>query len=101
MQPKVEAAEVPRRLRAGVEPPEDDGTPDVGPWALHRKVHGVLGVHVGDLLGGGEVRFQRAIKWLRHGLEFGVWGQTKFRCRGRVLEQSYDKKSARGGWWLT
>ena len=63
-------------------------------WAT-RKVHGVLGVHVDDLIGGGNAKFQKAITWLKSELEFGAWEQTKFRFRGRELEQTTDKKAIR------
>ena len=59
---------------------------------LKRKIHRVLGGHVDDLLGGGNAKFQKAILWLRSELEFGAWGQMKFRFRGRELEQSPDKR---------
>ena len=60
-----------------------------------REVHGVLGVHVDDLIGGGDHRFQKAIMWLKTELEFGAWEQTKFRFRGRELEQTRDKRVIR------
>ena len=60
-----------------------------------RKVHGVIGVHVDDLIGGGNAKFQKAIAWLKTELEFGAWEQTKFRFRGRELEQTSDKKAIR------
>ncbi len=38
-------------------------------WATG-KVHGVRGVHVGDVIGGGNAKFQKAITWLKPELEF-------------------------------
>ena len=62
-------------------------------WAQRRKIHGVLGVHVDDLLGGGDMKFRKAIEWLKKELEFGAWEQRKFRFRGRELEQATDNKA--------
>ncbi len=53
-----------------------------------RKIHGVLGIHVDDLIGSGN-------KKLKTELEFVVWEQAKFRFRGRELEQTADKKAIR------
>ena len=61
-------------------------------WQPQRHVHGVLGVHVDDLIGGGDQKWQEAIRKLRTELEFGSWEQKKFTFRGRALEQSYDNK---------
>ena len=36
-----------------------------------RNVQGVLGVHV-ELVGGGNLAFQKAVQWLRTELEFGT-----------------------------
>ena len=35
-----------------------------------RDISGVLGVHVDDLVGGGNLAFQKAVQWLRTELEF-------------------------------
>ena len=49
------------------------------------------GVHVDDLVGGGNLVFQKAVQWLR--TEFGTWEQSRFRFRGRELCQDYNRKS--------
>ena len=54
---------------------------------------GVLGVHVDDLVGGGNLAFLKAVQWLRTELEFGTWEQSRFRFRGRELSQEYNRKS--------
>ena len=46
-----------------------------------------------DLVGGGNVVFQKAVQWLRTELEFGTWEQSRFRFRGRELCQDYNRKS--------
>ena len=53
----------------------------------------MLGVHVDDLVGGGNLAFQKAVQWLRTELEFGIWEQSRFRFRGRELSQEYNRKS--------
>ena len=50
-------------------------------------------VHVDDLVGGGNLAFQKAVQWLRTELEFGTWEQSRFRFRGRELSQEYNRKS--------
>ena len=62
-------------------------------WKRQRNVQGVLGVHVDDLVGGGNLAFQKAVQWLRTELEFGAWEQSRFRFRGRELCQEYNRKS--------
>ena len=62
-------------------------------WKRQRNVLGVLGVHVDDLVGGGNFTFQKAVQWLRTALEFGTWEQSRFRFRGRELNQEYNRKS--------
>lgn len=74
-------------------PLEQDHAEDDARWCPQRHVHGILGVHVDDLLGGGDAHFRRAAVWLKTGLEFGASDETKFRFRGRELQQSYDKRS--------
>ena len=44
-------------------------------WKRKKNVQGVLGVHVDDLVGGGNLTFQKAMQWLRTELEFGTWNQ--------------------------
>ena len=62
-------------------------------WKRQRNVLGVLGVHVDDLVGGGNLAFQKAVQWLRTELEFGTWEQSRFRFRGRELSQEYNRES--------
>ena len=62
-------------------------------WKRQRNVLGVLGVHVGDLAGGGNLVFQKAVQWLRTELEFGTWELSRFRFRGRELCQDHNRKS--------
>ena len=50
-------------------------------------------VHVGDLVGGGNLTFQKAVQWLWTELEFGTWDQHRVRFRGRELSQEYNRKS--------
>ena len=40
-----------------------------GRWRPQRHVHGILGIHVDDLIGGGDVVFDRAITELKKRLE--------------------------------
>lgn len=63
------------------------------PWQRQRHIHGVLGVHVDDLLGGGDEHWRKAMDWLKKELEFGAWETRKFIFRGRQLEQSADNSS--------
>ena len=60
-------------------------------WKRQRNVQGVLGVYVDDLVGGGNLAFQKAVQWLRTELEFGTWDQSRSRFRGREFE--YNRKS--------
>ena len=62
-------------------------------WKRRRHVQGVLRVHVDDLVGGGNLAFQKAVQWLRTELEFGTWEQSRFRFRGRDLCQEHNRKS--------
>ena len=62
-------------------------------WKRKRYIQGVLGVHVDDLVGGGNLNFQKAVQWLRTELEFGTWDQGRFRFRDWDLSQEYDRKS--------
>ena len=61
-------------------------------WKRQRNVQGVVGVHVDDLLGGGNLAFQKAVQWLQTELEFGTWDHSRFRFRGRELCQEYNRK---------
>ena len=58
-------------------------------------MHGVIGVHVDDLIGGRNAKFQKAIARLKAEPKCGAWKPTKFRFRGRELEQTSDKKAIR------
>ena len=60
-------------------------------WKRQRNVQGVLGVHVDDLVGGGNLTFQKAVQWLRTELVIGIWDQSRFRFRGRELSQEYNR----------
>ena len=62
-------------------------------WKRQTNVLGVLGVHVDDLVGGGNLVFQKAVQWLRTELEFGTLEQGRFRLRGRELCQDFYRKS--------
>ena len=71
-------------------------SPEFGSVPLGRKrqrnVQRVLGAHVGDLVGGGNLTFQKAVQWLRTELESGTWDQNRFRFRGKELSQEYNRK---------
>ena len=60
-------------------------------WNRERNVQSVLGVHVDDLVGGGNLAFQKAVQLLRTKLEFATWEQSRF--RGRKLCQENNRKS--------
>ena len=62
-------------------------------WKLQRRVQGVLGVHVDDLIGGGNITLQKAVQWLWTELEFDPWEQSRLRFRGREPSQEYSRKS--------
>ena len=64
-------------------------------WKRQRNVQEVLGVHVDDLVGGGNLTFQKAVQWLRTGLELGTWDQSRCRFRGRESSQEYNRKSTK------
>ena len=50
-----------------------------------RNVHGVLGVHVDDLVGGGNLTFQKSCAMVGTELESGTWDQSRFRFRAPEL----------------
>ena len=85
--PRVQSCEtsVPTKLKTAVADSSVSPVPEtqVGRWKRQRNVQGVLGVHVDDLLGGGNLAFQRAVQWLWTELEFGTWEQSRFGFRGR------------------
>ena len=47
------------------------------------KIHGVLGVHVDDVIGGGNETFDRIMTTVRKEFDFGAWdvGNFRFKCR--------------------
>ena len=64
---------VPNTLRTAVADSCVSPVPEIRTdrWKRKRNVQGVLGVHVDDLVGGGNLTFQKAVQWLRTELEFG------------------------------
>ena len=87
--------DVPTKLKAAVADSSVSPVPEthMNRWKRQRNVLGVLGVHVADLVGGGNLVFQEAVQWLRTELEFGTWEQSRFRFHGRELRQHYNRKS--------
>ena len=51
------------------------------------KIHGVLGVHVDDVIGGGHETFDRIMTAVRKELDFGAWDIGSFRFKGRQISQ--------------
>ena len=51
------------------------------------KVHGVLGVHVDDMIGGGNETFNRVMTAVRKEFDFGSWDIGNFRFKGRQISQ--------------
>ena len=51
------------------------------------KIHGVLGVHVDDVMGGGDETFYRIMKAARKEFDFGAWDIGSFRFKGRLISQ--------------
>ena len=80
---------LPTKLRTAVADSSVSLVPEIRTdrWKRQRNVQGVLGVHVDDLVGGGNVTFQKAVQRLRTELEFGTWDQSRFRFRGLELSQ--------------
>ena len=85
----VSFVDVPTKLRTAVADSSVSLVPEIRTdrWKRQRNVQGVLGVHVDDLVGGGNLTFQKAVQWLRSELEFGTWDPSRFRFRGRELSQ--------------
>jgi len=54
------------------------------------KTHGMLGVHVDDILGAGDRVYQAAIAKLREEFQFGSWDTHKMKFRGRNIVQKQD-----------
>ena len=91
----VPPVNVPTKLKTAVADSSVSHVPEtqMDRWKRQRNVQGVLGVLVDDLLGGGNLVFQKAVQWLRTKLEFGTWEQSRIRFRGRELCQEYNRKS--------
>ena len=51
------------------------------------KIHGVLGVHVDDVIGGGDETFDRILTAVRKEFDFGAWDIGSFRFKGRQISQ--------------
>ena len=51
------------------------------------KIHGVLGVHVDDVIGGGDETFDRIMTTVRKEFDFGAWDVGNFRFKGRQISQ--------------
>ena len=51
------------------------------------KIHGVLGVHVDDVIGGGNEIFDRIMTTVRKEFDFGAWDVGNFRFKGRQISQ--------------
>ena len=51
------------------------------------KIHGVLGVHVDDVIGGGNETFDRIMTAVRKEFDFGAWDVGNFRFNGRQISQ--------------
>ena len=51
------------------------------------KVHGVLGVHVDDMIGGGNETFNLVMTAVRKEFDFGSWDIGKFEFKGRQISQ--------------
>ena len=51
------------------------------------KIHGVLGVHVDDVIGGGNETFDRIMTAVRNEFDFGAWDGGNFRSKGRQISQ--------------
>ena len=82
---KCFSVDVPTQLRNAVAHSSMSLTTEIAVdlWKRQRNVQGVFGVHVDDLVGGGNLTFQKAVQWLLTELEFGTWDQSRFRFRGR------------------
>ena len=54
------------------------------------KIHGVLGVHVDDMIGGGNETFNRVMTAVRKEFDVGTWDIGSFRFMGRQLSQNAE-----------
>ena len=58
------------------------------------KIHGVLGVHVDDVIGGGDETLDRIMTAVRkEEFDFGAWDVGNFRFKGRQISQMPMEKS--------
>ena len=57
----VSLVDVPTKLKAAVADSSVSPVPEIQMdcWKRQRNVHGVLGVHVGELVGGGNIAFRK------------------------------------------
>ena len=51
------------------------------------QIHGVLGVHADDVIGGGDETFDRIMTAVRKEFDFGDWDTGSFRFKGRQISQ--------------
>ena len=51
------------------------------------QIHGVLGVHVDDVIGGGDETFDRIMTAVRKESDFGAWDVGNFRFKGRQISE--------------
>ena len=65
--------------------PRKSSSNDQGP-----KIHGVLGIHVDDGIGGGDETFERAIKLLEKKYPFGSQRHKAFTFTGVQLRQEIN-----------
>ena len=56
------------------------------------KIHGLLGVHVDDLIGGGDETFDRIMTAVRKVFDTGAWDVGNFRFKGRQISQMLNGK---------
>ena len=59
---------------------------------MREKIHGVLGVHVDDVIGSGDETFDRIMTAVRKEFDFGAWGVGNFRFNGRQISQMPNGK---------
>ena len=55
-------------------------------------IHGVLGVHVDDVIGGGNEIFDRIMTTVRKEFDFGAWDVGNFRFKGRQISQMPNRE---------
>ena len=86
----VSPIDVPTKLKAAVADSSVSPVPEthMDRWKRQRNVLGVLGVHVGDLVGGGNLVFQKAVQRLRTELEFGTWEHQDYNRRSIKISMS-------------